>query len=46
MQPCPICKEEFELRPQVFSVLLSCSHVFHRVSNPPPSHPEVLAASL
>ncbi|XP_045352270.1 RING finger protein 32 isoform X8 [Leopardus geoffroyi] len=26
-QPCPICKEEFELRPQV---LLSCSHVFHR----------------
>ncbi|XP_007165530.2 RING finger protein 32 [Balaenoptera acutorostrata] len=26
MQPCPICKEEFELRPQV---LLSCSHVFH-----------------
>ncbi|KAM8932738.1 RING finger protein 32 isoform 3-T4 [Lycaon pictus] len=27
MQPCPICKEEFELRPQV---LLSCSHVFHR----------------
>ncbi|KAB0397635.1 hypothetical protein E2I00_015987, partial [Balaenoptera physalus] len=30
MQPCPICKEEFELGPQVFSVLLSCSHVFHR----------------
>ncbi|XP_032609109.1 RING finger protein 32 isoform X2 [Hylobates moloch] len=27
MQPCPICKEEFELRPQV---LLSCSHVFHK----------------
>ncbi|XP_027807101.2 RING finger protein 32 [Marmota flaviventris] len=27
MQPCPICKEEFELHPQV---LLSCSHVFHR----------------
>ncbi|XP_012300746.2 RING finger protein 32 isoform X2 [Aotus nancymaae] len=27
MQPCPICKEDFELRPQV---LLSCSHVFHR----------------
>nr|XP_001504742.3 RING finger protein 32 isoform X1 [Equus caballus]XP_008528805.1 PREDICTED: RING finger protein 32 [Equus przewalskii]XP_008528807.1 PREDICTED: RING finger protein 32 [Equus przewalskii]XP_008528808.1 PREDICTED: RING finger protein 32 [Equus przewalskii]XP_008528809.1 PREDICTED: RING finger protein 32 [Equus przewalskii]XP_014594877.1 RING finger protein 32 isoform X1 [Equus caballus]XP_023495868.1 RING finger protein 32 isoform X1 [Equus caballus]XP_023495869.1 RING finger protein 32 iso len=27
MQPCPICKEEFALRPQV---LLSCSHVFHR----------------
>ncbi|XP_029089485.1 LOW QUALITY PROTEIN: RING finger protein 32 [Monodon monoceros] len=27
MQPCPTCKEEFELRPQV---LLSCSHVFHR----------------
>ncbi|XP_057586807.1 RING finger protein 32 [Hippopotamus amphibius kiboko] len=27
MHPCPICKEEFELRPQV---LLSCSHVFHR----------------
>ncbi|XP_016052493.1 PREDICTED: RING finger protein 32 [Miniopterus natalensis] len=27
MQPCPICKEEFQLRPQV---LLSCSHVFHR----------------
>ncbi|XP_047550975.1 RING finger protein 32 isoform X2 [Lutra lutra] len=26
-QPCPVCKEEFELRPQV---LLSCSHVFHR----------------
>ncbi|XP_055468919.1 RING finger protein 32 [Psammomys obesus] len=26
-QPCPICKEEFELRPQV---LLSCSHVFHK----------------
>lgn len=20
VQPCPICKEEFELRPQVFSV--------------------------
>lgn len=31
MQPCPICKEEFALRPQV---LLSCSHVFHRVSKP------------
>ncbi|XP_044803048.2 RING finger protein 32 isoform X1 [Bubalus bubalis] len=27
MQPCPICKEEFGLQPQV---LLSCSHVFHR----------------
>ncbi|XP_039086609.1 RING finger protein 32 isoform X1 [Hyaena hyaena] len=27
MQPCPICREDFELRPQV---LLSCSHVFHR----------------
>uniref|UniRef100_A0A5F9CHT1 Ring finger protein 32 n=1 Tax=Oryctolagus cuniculus TaxID=9986 RepID=A0A5F9CHT1_RABIT len=27
VQPCPICKEEFELHPQV---LLSCSHVFHR----------------
>ncbi|XP_012509613.1 PREDICTED: RING finger protein 32 [Propithecus coquereli] len=27
MQPCPICKEEFRLHPQV---LLSCSHVFHR----------------
>ncbi|XP_047416831.1 RING finger protein 32 isoform X3 [Sciurus carolinensis] len=27
MQPCPICREEFELHPQV---LLSCSHVFHR----------------
>ncbi|XP_032100791.1 RING finger protein 32 isoform X4 [Sapajus apella] len=27
VQPCPICKEDFELRPQV---LLSCSHVFHR----------------
>nr|AAP20062.1 HSD15 [Homo sapiens] len=27
VQPCPICKEEFELRPQV---LLSCSHVFHK----------------
>ncbi|XP_048193728.1 RING finger protein 32 [Perognathus longimembris pacificus] len=26
-QPCPVCKEEFELRPQV---LLSCSHVFHK----------------
>lgn len=26
-QPCPICKEEFELHPQV---LLSCSHVFHK----------------
>ncbi|CAK6434189.1 unnamed protein product, partial [Pipistrellus nathusii] len=26
-QPCPICREEFQLRPQV---LLSCSHVFHR----------------
>ncbi|XP_060051731.1 RING finger protein 32 isoform X2 [Erinaceus europaeus] len=26
-QPCPICKEEFRLLPQV---LLSCSHVFHR----------------
>ncbi|MEE6467277.1 hypothetical protein FKM82_007187 [Ascaphus truei] len=28
LQPCVICKEEFELHPQV---LLSCSHVFHRV---------------
>ncbi|XP_026335004.2 RING finger protein 32 isoform X2 [Ursus arctos] len=27
VQPCPVCKEDFELRPQV---LLSCSHVFHR----------------
>ncbi|XP_064131195.1 RING finger protein 32 isoform X2 [Loxodonta africana] len=27
LHPCPICKEEFELHPQV---LLSCSHVFHR----------------
>ncbi|XP_037691664.1 RING finger protein 32 isoform X2 [Choloepus didactylus] len=27
VQPCPICKEEFGLHPQV---LLSCSHVFHR----------------
>ncbi|XP_010639845.1 RING finger protein 32 [Fukomys damarensis] len=27
-QPCPICKEDFKLHPQV---LLSCSHVFHRV---------------
>ncbi|XP_059512063.1 RING finger protein 32 [Myotis daubentonii] len=26
-QPCPICREEFQLQPQV---LLSCSHVFHR----------------
>ncbi|XP_070336163.1 RING finger protein 32 isoform X2 [Odocoileus virginianus] len=26
-QPCPICREEFGLHPQV---LLSCSHVFHR----------------
>ncbi|XP_023568500.1 RING finger protein 32 [Octodon degus] len=26
-QPCPICKEDFRLHPQV---LLSCSHVFHR----------------
>ncbi|XP_004620226.2 RING finger protein 32 [Sorex araneus] len=26
-RPCPICREEFELKPQV---LLSCSHVFHR----------------
>ncbi|KAK7881767.1 hypothetical protein WMY93_030176 [Mugilogobius chulae] len=25
--PCAICKEEFQLKPQV---LLSCSHVFHR----------------
>lgn len=33
-QPCPICREEFGLHPQV---LLSCSHVFHRkepVPNP------------
>nr|XP_020748776.1 RING finger protein 32 isoform X1 [Odocoileus virginianus texanus]XP_020748777.1 RING finger protein 32 isoform X1 [Odocoileus virginianus texanus]XP_020748778.1 RING finger protein 32 isoform X1 [Odocoileus virginianus texanus]XP_020748780.1 RING finger protein 32 isoform X1 [Odocoileus virginianus texanus]XP_020748781.1 RING finger protein 32 isoform X1 [Odocoileus virginianus texanus]XP_020748782.1 RING finger protein 32 isoform X1 [Odocoileus virginianus texanus]XP_020748783.1 RING fin len=29
-QPCPICREEFGLHPQVFNVLLSCSHVFHR----------------
>ncbi|XP_044151067.1 RING finger protein 32 [Bufo gargarizans] len=28
LQPCVICKEEFKLHPQV---LLSCSHVFHRV---------------
>ncbi|KAM4705189.1 RING finger protein 32 [Rhinophrynus dorsalis] len=28
LQPCVICKEEFQLQPQV---LLSCSHVFHRV---------------
>ncbi|XP_039899687.1 RING finger protein 32 isoform X1 [Simochromis diagramma] len=27
-QPCAICREEFQLQPQV---LLSCSHVFHRV---------------
>ncbi|KAG8506112.1 RING finger protein 32, partial [Galemys pyrenaicus] len=27
LQPCPVCREDFELRPQV---LLSCSHVFHR----------------
>ncbi|KAJ8277599.1 hypothetical protein GJAV_G00077370 [Gymnothorax javanicus] len=27
-QPCVICREEFRLQPQV---LLSCSHVFHRV---------------
>ncbi|ELW69797.1 RING finger protein 32, partial [Tupaia chinensis] len=27
-QPCPICREDFALHPQV---LLSCSHVFHRV---------------
>ncbi|XP_029444351.1 RING finger protein 32 isoform X3 [Rhinatrema bivittatum] len=27
-QPCVICREEFELHPQV---LLSCSHVFHKV---------------
>ncbi|XP_061096676.1 RING finger protein 32 [Conger conger] len=27
-QPCAICREEFRLQPQV---LLSCSHVFHRV---------------
>ncbi|XP_008306593.1 RING finger protein 32 [Cynoglossus semilaevis] len=26
-QPCPICREEFRLKPQV---LLSCSHVFHK----------------
>ncbi|XP_030045772.1 RING finger protein 32 [Microcaecilia unicolor] len=26
-QPCVICREEFELHPQV---LLSCSHVFHK----------------
>ncbi|XP_077124714.1 RING finger protein 32 isoform X1 [Ranitomeya variabilis] len=28
VQPCVICKEEFKLHPQV---LLSCSHVFHRL---------------
>ncbi|XP_075684816.1 RING finger protein 32 [Rhinoderma darwinii] len=28
LQPCVICKEEFKLHPQV---LLSCSHVFHRI---------------
>ncbi|KAM5195899.1 LOW QUALITY PROTEIN: RING finger protein 32-like [Hipposideros larvatus] len=28
MQPCPICKEVFELHPQV---LLLCSYMFHRV---------------
>ncbi|KAM4026935.1 RING finger protein 32 isoform 1-T5 [Anomaloglossus baeobatrachus] len=28
LQPCVICKEEFKLHPQV---LLSCSHVFHRL---------------
>ncbi|XP_068094711.1 RING finger protein 32 isoform X2 [Hyperolius riggenbachi] len=28
LQPCAICKEDFDLQPQV---LLSCSHVFHRV---------------
>ncbi|KAM3928115.1 RING finger protein 32 [Leptodactylus fuscus] len=28
LQPCVICKEDFKLHPQV---LLSCSHVFHRV---------------
>ncbi|XP_028288671.1 RING finger protein 32 [Parambassis ranga] len=27
-QPCAVCREEFGLQPQV---LLSCSHVFHRV---------------
>ncbi|KAI7814903.1 RING finger protein 32, partial [Triplophysa rosa] len=27
-QPCAICREEFRLQPQV---LLSCSHVFHKV---------------
>ncbi|KTG46538.1 hypothetical protein cypCar_00002435 [Cyprinus carpio] len=27
-QPCVICREEFRLQPQV---LLSCSHVFHKV---------------
>ncbi|KAI2662516.1 RING finger protein 32 [Labeo rohita] len=27
-QPCSICREEFRLQPQV---LLSCSHVFHKV---------------
>ncbi|XP_069065347.1 RING finger protein 32 [Pleurodeles waltl] len=27
LHPCVICREEFELHPQV---LLSCSHVFHR----------------
>ncbi|XP_055125769.1 RING finger protein 32 isoform X3 [Symphalangus syndactylus] len=26
MQPCPICKEEFELRPQVFSIRGCCFH--------------------
>ncbi|KPP73961.1 hypothetical protein Z043_106915 [Scleropages formosus] len=33
VQPCVICREEFRLQPQV---LLSCSHVFHRVSYLPP----------
>ncbi|XP_055063050.2 RING finger protein 32 [Misgurnus anguillicaudatus] len=28
IQPCVICREEFRLQPQV---LLSCSHVFHKV---------------
>lgn len=26
-RPCAVCKEEFQLKPQV---LLSCSHIFHR----------------
>lgn len=29
-QPCPICMEPFKFSPQV---ILSCSHVFHKVRN-------------